>query len=115
VYAVGGLGNAVALHYDGSNWSRLTDAPLTDLPGLAGVSVDSDGQVIFVGGNGTKLRGRPGALIDDSSAATREDLHAAAIAGGEIFAVGGNYFVPAPTPRHGVIAHYGGGVPASIK
>ena len=58
---------------------------------------------MLVGGSGTKLRGRPGAWIDESAFATREDLHAASIVGGEIFTVGGNYLAPPPTraPRRG--------------
>ncbi len=114
-YAVGGPGNAVALHYDGSTWTRLSDAVLADLPGLNGVSVDKDGTAILVGGSGTKLRGRPGAFVDESAFATREDLHAASIVEGNVFTVGGNYLAPAPTPREGVVAHYGGNVSSTIK
>jgi len=115
VYAVGGLGNAVALHYDGDSWSPLSDAIFETLPNLNGVAVDKDGTAILVGGSGTKLRGRPGAFADESRQATREDLHAAAILGGEIFTVGGSYLAPAPAPREGVVAHYGGDVSSTIK
>jgi hypothetical protein len=115
VYAVGGLGTAVALHFDGGTWSALGDAALSGIPGLTGVSVDSDGTAILVGGSGTKLRGHPGAFADESRQATREDLHAAAILGGEIFTVGGSYLAPAPAPREGVVAHYGGDVSSTIK
>jgi hypothetical protein len=107
VYAVGGLANAVALHNDGRGWVPVADPALTDAGPLAGVSVAADGSVIFVGGNGEKLRGRPGALQDESSAVTRTDLHTAAIIDGEILAVGGNWLAPAPATRHGVIARYG--------
>ncbi|MGZ3425353.1 MAG: hypothetical protein ACXVCV_01835 [Polyangia bacterium] len=115
VYVVGGLGNAVVLHYDGGDWTRLGDAILDTTPGLTGVSVDSDGSAILVGGSGAKLRGRPGALTDETAFATREDLHAASLRAGEIFAVGGNYLAPAPTPRQGVVAHFGGDVSSTIK
>ncbi|HEX8953678.1 MAG TPA: hypothetical protein VF945_17595, partial [Polyangia bacterium] len=115
IYAVGGPGNAVALHYDGNAWTRLGDAVLADLPGLNGVSVDSDGTAILVGGSGTKVRGRPGAFVDESAFATREDLHAASILGGAIFTVGGNYLAPPPTPREGVVAHYGADISSTIK
>jgi photosystem II stability/assembly factor-like uncharacterized protein len=115
VYAVGGTGNAVVLHYDGSAWMRLGDAILADLPGLNGVAVDSDGTAILVGSGGTKLRGRPGAFVDETAAATRQDLHAASIAAGKIFAVGGNYLSPAPTPRQGVVAHYGGDISSTVN
>jgi photosystem II stability/assembly factor-like uncharacterized protein len=115
VYAVGGLGNAVVLHYDGGDWTRLGDAVFDDTPGLAGVSVDRDGTALLVGGSGAKLRGRPGAFVDESAFATREDLHAVSISGGEIFTVGGNYLAPAPTPRQGVVAHFGADVPSTIQ
>ena len=115
VYVVGGLGNAVVLHYDGDTWTQLGDALFGELPGLSGVSVDGDGTAILVGGSGTKLRGRPGAFVDESAFATREDLHAASILDGHVFTVGGNYLAPAPTPRQGVVAHYGGDVSSTIK
>jgi photosystem II stability/assembly factor-like uncharacterized protein len=115
VYAVGGLANAVALHYDGSAWSNVNDKALASAPGLTGVSVDDDGSVVFVGGAGTKLRGRSGALVDDTALATQVDLHGASLRNGEIFTVGGNYNAPAPTARHGVVAHFGGSVGSTIK
>ena len=114
VYAVGGLGSAVALHYDGATWTRLSDAAFSMLPGLNGVSVDSDGQTMIVGGGGTKLRGLPGRFADESAQATRADLHAASIVGGEIFVVGGNYLAPAPAARMGVVAHYGKDIGSSV-
>lgn len=115
VYAVGGLGNAVALHYDGTSWTQLGDALLATLPNLNGVSVDSDGTAVIVGGSGTKVRGKPGAFVDETPFATREDLHAVSIAGGEIFAVGGNYLAPAPSARVGVVAHYGGAISSTVN
>lgn len=115
VYAVGGAAGAVALHYDGTRWSPLVEPALADLPGLSGVSVDRDGTAILVGFGGTKLRGRPGALVDESAAATRDDLHAASIVAGEVFAVGGEYLAPAPAARSGVVAHYGGDVSSTIE
>jgi hypothetical protein len=115
VYVVGGLGNAVVLHFDGGSWTRLGDALFDLAPGLTGVSVDSDGSTILVGGSGTKLRGKPGAFVDESAFATREDLHAASYVGGELFTVGGNYLAPAPAVRQGVVAHYGGDVSSTIK
>lgn len=115
VWAVGGLGNAVAIHFDGAAWSPLPDALLADAPGLAGVSVDRDGTAALVGAGGAKFRGRPGALVDESAFATREDLHAVSLVAGELFAVGGNYLAPAGALRRGVLAHYGGDVAATIR
>ena len=73
------------------------------------------GQVVMSGANGTLLRGRPGALVDESRVATLSDLHAVSARGGQIFAVGGNYFAPAPATRHGVVAHYGDPVSSTLK
>ena len=115
VYVVGGLGNALVLHYDGSAWIQLADPIFATAPGLNGVSVDSDGTAILVGGSGTKLRGRPGAFVDESAQATRADLHAASIVDGEIFTVGGNYLAPAPAPRQGAVAHFGGDVSSTVE
>lgn len=115
VYVVGGLGNAVVLHYDGNSWTRLGDALFAELPGLTGVSVDGDGTAVFVGGSGTKVRGKPGAFVDESAFATHEDLHAVSLRDGALFTVGGNYLAPPPTPRAGVVAHFGGDVASTIK
>jgi trimeric autotransporter adhesin len=115
VYAVGGLDTAVAVHYDGAKWSNVADHALANAQGLTGVSVDTDGSVVFVGGQGAKFRGKPGALVDDSSFVTHEDLHGASLRDGEIFAVGGNYNAPAGVTRDGVVAHYGGVVASTVK
>jgi hypothetical protein len=115
VYAVGGLANAIVLHFDGSAWSRVTDPLLDAAPGLAGVAVDRDGTVFVVGAAGTKLRGRPGAWRDESAAVTRADLHSVSLVGGEVFTVGGNYLAPAGAMRTGVVAHFGGDVPSTIR
>lgn len=115
IYAVGGPAQAIALHYDGTSWSQLADPALANLPGLNGVSVDSDGTAVMVGFGGTKLRGHPGAFVDETAFATHEDLHAVSISAGEIFAVGGDYLDPAPTPRTGVVAHFGGDISSTLK
>ncbi len=115
VFAVGGLGNATALHYDGASWAPLGDAVLAESDALAGVSVAASGEVVLVGANGTVLRGKPGALVDESRLAVSADLHGTVDAGGEIFAVGGNYFAPAPAARHGVVVHYGGAIAGTLE
>lgn len=106
VYAVGGFGRAIALHYDGVAWTPIADAVVQKAGSLAGVSVASDGTVVMVGSAGTKLRGRPGAFVDETAAPPRADLHAAFAFPGEAFAVGGNYLAPAPSAREGVIAQF---------
>jgi photosystem II stability/assembly factor-like uncharacterized protein len=115
VYAVGGLGMPVAMRYDGAAWTRLTDAALGAVDSLAGVAVDADGTLVLVGGNGAVLRGKAGALVDESRLAADDDFHATAIAHGQVFVVGGNYFTPAPAARHGVVAHYGDAVSGSLR
>jgi photosystem II stability/assembly factor-like uncharacterized protein len=108
IYAVGGLGNAVVLHFDGAAWQQLTGTPFGETPSLAGVAVDSDGTAMLVGGGGTKLRGSAAAgWTDETAQATRVDLHAVSFANGNIYVVGGNYQAPAPAARTGVIAHFG--------
>ena len=109
VYAVGGLGNAVALHLNSPGWQSIDDAALTEAPALAGVAVASDGTVAMVGSSGLKLRGRPGAFHDESDQATRADFHSVGFQdhdSGELWAVGGNWLAPAPAARHGVVVHY---------
>jgi hypothetical protein len=116
VFAVGGLGNAVVLHFDGTSWSRLSDPLFDSAPGLAGVAVDAhDGTAWLVGAGGFELRGRPGAWHDETAAATRADLHAVSVADGSVFAVGGNYFAPAGAARTGVVAHFGGDISSTIR
>jgi photosystem II stability/assembly factor-like uncharacterized protein len=107
VYVVGGTGRGVALHYDGTSWRPVSDPALDDAGALAGVAVDVDGRIVIVGAGGVKLRGRPGALVDDGAEPPHDDLHGVWIFRGEIFAVGGNYVAPAPAKRQGVIGHYG--------
>jgi photosystem II stability/assembly factor-like uncharacterized protein len=115
VYTVGGLGSAIALRYDGTSWSPLPDALLAMIDPLAGVAVDADGTLLLVGANGTALRGKAGALKDESRLAATDDFHGAAIASGQAFAVGGNYFAPAPAARHGVLAHYGDPISGALR
>jgi len=107
VYAVGGLGIGVALHFDGNAWSKIVDPTLAQPSGLTGVTVGPDGTLLIVGGGGTKLRGKPGALVDDSAESPHDDLHAAFFAGSTAFVVGGGYLAPAGAARHGVIGRYG--------
>ncbi len=115
VYVVGGDGLPVALKYDGQKWSSVVDPVLEHASSLTGVSVATDGRVIFVGQDGTKLRGRPGALIDDSDQTPRTDLHGAIFVGNEIFAVGGNYNTPAGAQRIGVVDHFGGDISSTLR
>ena len=107
VYAVGGFGKGVALHYDGQAWSPLVDPVVGSAGSLSGVSIGSDGTLLLVGASGTRLFGTPGMLVDDSADPPRDDLHAALVIGDEAYAVGGNYLAPPPAARHGIIAHYG--------
>jgi len=103
VYAVGGLGNAVALHLAGGAWQPLSNSVLDEAPALAGVAVAADGKVTMVGASGTKIRDGH----DESAQATRADFHAVAVQGSQLWVVGGNWLAPPPTARHGVIVRYG--------
>jgi photosystem II stability/assembly factor-like uncharacterized protein len=102
--AVGGFGKAVALRYDGTRWSSLPDAIVQTSSGLAGAAMSPDGEVLLVGSAGTKLRGQPGALVEETAELPREDLHAAALIEGTAFAAGGNYLAPPGAARRGVLA-----------
>ena len=53
----------------------VADKLLAEAPALAGVAVARDGTLAMVGQSGTKLRGQPGALADDTAQATRADFH----------------------------------------
>ncbi|MGZ5780951.1 MAG: hypothetical protein ACXWIN_08350 [Burkholderiaceae bacterium] len=66
-----------------------------------------NGTVLIVGAGGTKLRGKPGQLIDDSAESPHDDLHAATFTGSTAFVVGGSYQSPPGAPRHGVVGRYG--------
>jgi hypothetical protein len=107
VYTVGGLGNAVALRHSAAGWAPLDDKLLAEAPALAGVAVAADGTLAMVGQSGTKLRGKPGALVDDTEQATRADFHSVTFDGAGLWAVGGNWIAPAPAARHGVIVRFG--------
>lgn len=108
VYAVGGTGTAVALHYDGAAWRPVAGLDVSMTPGLTGVSVAPTGEVSIVGLAGTKLRLVGGAWIDDSHLPPRSDLHGTWLDGPEdVFGVGGNLNAPVGSPRQGVVAHYG--------
>jgi hypothetical protein len=61
---------------------------------------------LIVGAGGTKLRGKSGALTDESADPPVDDLHAAAFAGTTAFVVGGSYQSPPGAPRNGVIGRY---------
>jgi hypothetical protein len=118
VYAVGGLGNAAAVHRDPAagtatgSWSAVEDPVLKEAEALAGVSVAPNGTVAMVGADGTRLVGKPGHLQDDSDPAAGADFHSVAFNPdgpheNEAWAVGGNWQAPAPAMRTGTIVHYG--------
>jgi hypothetical protein len=104
VAAVGGFGRGVAIHYDGTRWSAIDDPLLAQVGSLAGVAVAEDGTLAIVGAGGIKLRGKPGALTEDTLDPPRDDLHAAFSLGSSFFSVGGNYLAPPGAVRHGVLA-----------
>jgi hypothetical protein len=117
VYAVGGQGTSVALHYDGTSWAPIAGAPLDATSGLTGVSVDAaTGDLALVGFGGAKLRRHGGTWVDDSTMEPLQDLHAAWLDGADdLFVVGGDYVGPPPSPRNGVIGHFGGSVSSTMR
>jgi hypothetical protein len=113
VYAVGGLGIAAALHYDGAAWSPVAGLDVTDASGLTGVSVTAAGDVSITGYEGAKYRTANGKWVDDSLTGTQADLHGTWLAGpDDLFAVGGNLNAAPGVSHEGVVAHYGHTLPA---
>ncbi len=103
-YAVGGRH---VWQWDGVGWGEVSGLPSFAL--AAGVACGDD-EVLVVGAQGVRLRKdrRTGAWHDDQLAPFMDhDLHGAwAAPGGELFAVGGDYLIPAVDPR-GLIARHG--------
>lgn len=108
VFAVGGLGDAQALHWDGGRWSALTTL---GLEALAGLTV-AQSEVLATGQRGL-VATRP--QNSDADAAwqraetpTTLDLHAAAAVDAARFAVGGNLSQYRLQPPQGVLLQRGG-------
>lgn len=99
VWAVGGLGTAVAVHFDGAQWQ---DASPQLLPNLFGVSALHD-EVVVVGSSGAlaERRGGDWSVIDTFS---EDTFHGAWLDGeGGGWAVGGNVLEQDPALRYGFI------------
>jgi hypothetical protein len=90
-------------HWDGT-WTSVRDT----LSVANGVSCGAAG-VLVVGNGGLKLRRVDGAWHDDTRAdPASTDFHGAWVApGGQMWAGGGNFNVPAPVARKGVVGEYG--------
>jgi len=107
VFVVGGLGDAQALHFDGSSWSLL---PVSGLEALAGLTVAED-EVLVTGQRGL-LASRPTGAADAvpwqrAESPTTLDLHAACALGSTRFAVGGNLGQFRLQPPQGVLLQRG--------
>lgn len=107
VYAVGGLGDAQALHFDGTSWSALDSG---GLEALAGLTV-AQGEVLVTGQRGlvaTRPQGGDAAAAwQRAETPTLLDLHAAAAQGEARFAVGGNLSQYRLQPPQGVLLQRG--------
>ena len=107
VFAVGGLGDGQALHWDGRSWSVL---PTAGLEALAGLTVAED-EVLVAGQRGL-LATRPrtaGSRVawQRAEAPTGLDLHAVCARGSARFAVGGNLGQYRLQPPQGVLLQRG--------
>lgn len=109
VYAVGGRD---VLRSDGKTWTAMTPTLTNDVNGVA---CRSPGELVVVGGGGSKQRYTSGAWQDDFGTVPYSDLHGAwadASGDGAYWGVGGE-FISNPQPnvsRQGVIARWGKGV-----
>jgi hypothetical protein len=113
IYAVGGTGIAVALHYDGQAWSKVAGLGLDNASGLTGVSVAASGDVSMTGLAGAKFRKHGSTWTDDSQVGSSADLHGTWLDGpDDVFAVGGDLNAPPKAPRNGVVTHFGQDLPS---
>lgn len=107
VFAVGGLGDGQALHFDGQGWTLL---PQGGLEALAGLTVTED-EVLVTGQRGL-IATRPRTAADSvpwqrAPTPTELDLHAACAVGSTRFAVGGNLSQYQLQPPQGVLLQRG--------
>jgi hypothetical protein len=99
IWAVGGLGNAVAVHFDGAAWN---DESPELLPNLFGVS-SRQGECVVAGASGA-LAERLGDTWQVIDTFSEDAFHSAWLDGeGGAWAVGGNVLEQDPSQRHGVI------------
>lgn len=99
IWAVGGLGSAVVVHFDGQRWSDESPPRLSNLFGVSAVG----DEVLIAGASGALLERAEGdwERIDTS---IEDSFHSAWLDGeGGGWAVGGNVLEPDPELRHGVI------------
>jgi photosystem II stability/assembly factor-like uncharacterized protein len=106
VFAVGGMGNALILHFDGQSWTP--DQTVSTLSPLLGVYADPAGPVIVVGQQGTIASRTTGAEAWHSvdPLPTPDCLHNVAPYAGGYVAVGGNLLSPS-SGLHGVLLRSG--------
>ena len=113
VYAVGGLGRARLLQFDGQSWR--SDEAVADLNGLAGLHLRGDDQLI-AGQQGLLAWRRrsdpPNAPFTVAEPLTSLDLHGALRTSSTRWAVGGNLSQYPVQPPRGVVLRQG---PLSIQ
>lgn len=108
VYAVGGLGNARLLRFNGEGWQ--SDSAVAELSGLAGVYGDAE-QLLIAGQSGlvaSRAASAPaGTAFTVIEPLTTLDLHAAVSALGARWAVGGNLSQYPVQPPRGIVLRQG--------
>lgn len=108
VYAVGGLGSARLLRFDGGGWQ--SDPAVAGLGGLAGVY--SDAEQLLIAGQGGLIGSRPasaamGTVFTVIEPLTTLDLHATVSTLGGRWAVGGNLSQYPVQPPRGIVLRQG--------
>ena len=108
VFAVGGLGTARLLRFDGQVWQ--TDAAVAGLSGLSGLHID--GELLLITGQSGLIASRPvgaaaGTALRSVEPLTELDLHGAVSALGARWAVGGNLSQYPVQPARGIVLRQG--------
>ncbi len=102
IYAVGGLGRSLLVHFDGTEWTPLEAEPTN---GLMGVWADPAGPLLITGFRGVVLLEEDGGWLEQDPG-TQEDLHAAWGDGAGNYLVGGGNLLSSRAGR-GVISGRG--------
>lgn len=105
MYAVGGFGDGVVLHFDGASWTDVTaEAAVGE---LSGVFIGADDPVIAVGGQGYVMEMKAdGTVHEPAVSGLRRSISLHSVWGdgeGTTYAVGGE-LLAYPSPMRGAIA-----------
>lgn len=106
VWAVGGLQDAVVMHYDGNSWEAQDTSGLFG-GGVNGVWLDDSDQVYLAGHFGLTAFDADGSWEMPELPVTSEHFHAVVGHGEDVFWLGGNLL--SQGDNYGLIARYGSG------